>query len=124
QYQDPVAPTKSTSVYQPLDQGIIMNLKIYYRKTWLRFVIGRYGHQQDPITSVALYDAVRWILRAWRYKVSNTTIYSCFRKSQVIQPQISLPTEPIPELTSLYQETQQAGHIRDMMSLSNFIKPP
>ena len=70
------------------------------------------------------YDAVRWILRVWRYTISNTTIYSCFRKSQVIQPQISLPTEPVPDLTNLYEEAQQAGHIRDMMSLSTFIDPP
>ena len=117
-------PANSTSVYQPLDQGIIMNLKTYYRKTWLHFIIERYEHQQDPTTLITLYDAVRWVLHAWRYNISNTTIYSCFRKSQVIQPQISLPTEPVPDLTSLYQETQQAGHIKDMMSLSNFINPP
>lgn len=60
-------PANSTSVYQPLEQGIIMNLKTYYRKTWLPFIIERYEHQQDPATLITLYDAVRWILRAWRY---------------------------------------------------------
>ena len=117
-------PANSTSVYQPLDQGIIMNLKTYYRKAWLHFIIESYEHQQDPVISITLYDAIRWVLRIWRYNISNTTIYSCFRKSQVIQPQISLPTEPVPDLTKLYQEAQQAGHIRDVMSLSNFINPP
>lgn len=117
-------PANSTSVYQPLDQGIIMNLKTYYRKEWLHYIIESYECQQDPILLVTLYDAIRWILRVWRYNVSNTTIYSCFRKSQVIQPQITLPTEPAPDLTSLYHKAQQAGHIREMMSLSNFMNPP
>lgn len=117
-------PANSTSVYQPLDQGIIMNLKTYYRKAWLHFIIESYEHQQDPMSSITLYHAVRWVLRIWRHDVNNTTIYSCFRKSQVIQPQISLPAEPAPDLTKLYDEAQQAGHIRDAMSLSNFINPP
>ena len=30
----------------------------------------------------------------------------------------------MPDLTKLYQEAQQAGNIRDMMSLSNFVNPP
>ena len=73
-------PANSTSVHQPLDQGIIMNLKTYYWKAWPHFIIESYEHQKDPITSITLYDAVRWILRVWRYNISNTTIYSCFRK--------------------------------------------
>lgn len=117
-------PANSTSVYQPLNQGIIMNLKTYYRKEWLHFIIDHYENQQDPILSITLYDAIRWVLRVWRHNVSNTTIYGCFRKSQVIQPQISLPAEPIPDLTSLYQDAQKAGQIRELMSLSNFINPP
>ena len=32
-------PANSTSRFQPLDQGIIQNLKVYYRKQWLRYML-------------------------------------------------------------------------------------
>lgn len=32
-------PSNSTSRFQPLDQGIIQNLKVYYRKQWLRYTL-------------------------------------------------------------------------------------
>src|SRR5699024_4680726 len=55
---------------------------------------------------------------------SKTTIYNCFRKSGVIQPQIqNLPTEPAPDLSVLYRQAQHAGQIRDMMALENFLNP-
>lgn len=118
-------PANSTSLYQPLDQGIINNLKIYYRKKWLQFMIECYELNQDPISSMSLYHTVHWILHAWKYDISNTTIYNCFRKSTVIQPQIlNLPSQPPPDLSTLYVEAQQAGQIREAMSLNNFLNPP
>lgn len=118
-------PANSTSLYQPLDQGIIQNLKTHYRKYWLRFIIQGFENNTDPFTAVSLYHAVHWVLRVWNHDISHTTIYNCFRKSTVIQPQISnLPTEPQPDLSSLYTRVREAGQIRDMMSLSNFLNPP
>ena len=53
-----------------------------------------------------------------------TTVYNCFRKSSVIQPQTpNLPTAPAPDLLVLYEQTQHAGQIRDMMTLNNFLTP-
>ena len=57
-------PANSTSLYQPLDQGIIYNLKAYYRKKWLQFMIQHFEANMDPIVSVSLYYAVHWILKA------------------------------------------------------------
>ena len=78
----------------------------------------------DPIVSVSLYYVVHWILQAWKYDISNTTIYNCFWKSTVIQPQIhNLPSQPVPDLSTLYVETQHADQIREAMSLHDFINP-
>ena len=118
-------PANSTSLYQPLDQGIINNLKVYYRKKWLQYMIESYELNLDPISSISLYHAVHWILQAWKYDISNTTVYNCFRKSTVIQSQIqSLPSQPLPDLSTLYTEAQHVGQIREVMSLQNFLNPP
>ena len=88
-------------------------------------MIESYELNLDPTSSISLYHAVHWILQAWKYDISNTTIYNCFWKSTVIQPQIqSLPSQPLPDLSTLYTEAQHVGQIRDAMSLQNFLNPP
>ena len=71
-------PANSTSLYQPLDQGIINNLKVYYCKKWLQYMIESYELNLDPTSSISLYHTVHWILQVWKYDISNTTIYNCF----------------------------------------------
>jgi hypothetical protein len=117
-------PANSTSHFQPLDQGIIQNLKLYYRKQWLAFIINQFEHEIDPYASMTVYHTIRWCIRAWRYDVTNATIYNCFRKSTIIEPSIqNLPQPPEPDLLPLYQQAQQAGRIQDAMNLSNFLNP-
>ena len=117
-------PSNSTSIYQPLDQGILQNMKVYYKRRWLHYMIEQYEMQLDPLSTITLNDAVHWILSAWKHEVTNTTIYNCFRKSTVIQPQLpNLPSDPIPDLSTLYCEVQRTGHIHEAISLENFLDP-
>lgn len=115
-------PANSTSRFQPLDQGIIQNFKVYYRKQWLRYMLYAYENQWNPIESVTILDAVRWCLRAWNHDVLSTTINSCFRKSTLVAEPIQLPIES-PDLTALFAHVQQAGSISDAMNLTNFLNP-
>jgi hypothetical protein len=116
-------PANSTSIFQPLDQGIIQNFKVFYRKQWLQFILQKLENQQDPYQHVTLLHAIRWSIRSWNHDVTNSTIYNCFRKSTVIQPQIQLPQDPPIDLSHLYCQVQDAGQIQDIMSLSNFLNP-
>lgn len=43
-----------------------------------------------------------------RYNINGITIYSCFRKSQIIQPQMSLPAEPAPYQHSIEKPSKLA----------------
>ena len=118
-------PPNATSLYQPLDQGIIQNLKVHYRKSWLEFMFQEYEKDQNPLDKINLLNAVRWLRKAWFSSVQALTIYRCFRKAK-IQPQeesLLLPDDPAPNLTSLYQTVQMAGHIQEVMSLENFLNP-
>lgn len=52
-------PANATSIYQPLDQGIIQNLKHYYRKSWMYWMIGMLDRGIDPRERMSLnYTAV------------------------------------------------------------------
>jgi hypothetical protein len=118
-------PPNSTSLYQPLDQGIINTIKLGYRKHWLLYMIQEYEQQRDPIKSMNLYLAIRWVCLVWSSGVSDGTIYRCFRKAQILPSQqaINLPSEPPPDLTSIYQTVRSTGQIQDMMDLSQFLSP-
>ena len=117
-------PKNSTSRFQPLDQGIIQSFKAQYRRQWLGYMLGCYERDENPLDSMNLYLAIRWIIRSWNHYVSNTTIYNCFRKSTLMSAPINLPIsiEPL-NITSLYDKVQKAGHIQDIMALSNFLNP-
>lgn len=118
-------PANATSLYQPLDQGIINNLKHHYKKRWLQYMIQQYEQQINPLQSMNLYFTVRWITQAWSYDVSNETIYCCFRKAKILPQQqpITLPSAPLPDLSSLYRTVQSVGNMQNAMSLEEFLNP-
>lgn len=115
-------PANSTSRFQPLDQGIIQNLKVYYKKQWLRFLLEMFERQLNPMTQVTVLHAVRWCIRAWNNDILSLTICNCFYKSTLLEKQLPLPVEQ-PDLSVLYRQVQQAGNIADPMDISNFLNP-
>jgi hypothetical protein len=59
-------PTNATSLYQPCDQGIIANLKVYYRKLWLEFMVFCTLNDMDPLKEMTVLRACQWIIEAGR----------------------------------------------------------
>lgn len=114
-------PKNSTSIFQPLDQGIIQNLKIHYRKQWLRFIINSIDNSINPFTTVTLNESLHWCLDVWNHRVSNSTIYKCFRKSSIIQPQINLPSEDQPDIHAEYTALQH--RVSDIMDIQHILNP-
>jgi len=88
-------------------------------------MIQQYEQQINPLKLMNLYFAVRWITQAWSCDVTNTTVYRCFQKAKILPQQqpITLPSEPPPDLNSLYQTVQRVGNIQDAMSLEEFLNP-
>lgn len=76
-------PPNTTSICQPLDQGIIKNFKVFYRTFILKHILSR----MDGIKSTAelsksidLLEAIYFIKNAWE-QVSPSTIKNCFLKA-------------------------------------------
>jgi len=69
-------PPNTTSITQPMDQGVIRNLKLHYRK----FILQKKIRSVDTKTefSITVLDALRMLNNAWG-KVTPTTIYNCYK---------------------------------------------
>ena len=77
-------PANTTSILQPLDQGIILAMKQIYRKTQLRYIITKIERSKEQDCSQLLKEtnvlkAIYWIKQAWNY-VKCDTIAKSFKK--------------------------------------------
>jgi hypothetical protein len=76
-------PPNTTSVLQPLDLGIIQNIKVQYRTRLLRFVLGQVNAGIDKVSKcVTVLDACYWI-NASINEVKPHCIQHCFRKAGI-----------------------------------------
>ena len=85
-------PPNSTSLLQPMDQGIINNLKVYYKRYWLEFAAHLALQDRDPLREVTLLRAIGWIIEAWTNGVKSLTVNNCWIKSQLFGSRVG----PIP----------------------------
>ena len=85
-------PPNLTSIAQPLDQGIIRNVKAIFRKQLISYLIAKADEELETddtsrsatkiCKDVNVYDAIRWITLAW-HEVKQNTIRKCFRRSGI-----------------------------------------
>jgi hypothetical protein len=76
-------PPNTTSMLQPLDQGIIRSFKVEYRKLLLRHVLSQISScksSEELAKSVSVLDAVSWITSALK-RVGPGTVLKCFKKA-------------------------------------------
>ena len=76
-------PANTTSVIQPMDQGIIQTFKLKYRSRQLQHILNQmevtYNLGRDIIREISILDAIYWINGAWN-EVDVSTIQKCFTK--------------------------------------------
>jgi hypothetical protein len=76
-------PPNTTSLIQPLDQGIIRTVKVHYRTQVMRRMLQAVDNGTsiiDYAKSIDILKALHMLKRAW-FLVSPTTIKNCFRKA-------------------------------------------
>ncbi|CAB3253269.1 unnamed protein product [Arctia plantaginis] len=73
-------PANTTSKLQPMDQGIINNFKVYYRKEVVQYVLDSIEEDKSP--ELNILQAMRFARKAC-FSVSKTTISNCFKHSWI-----------------------------------------
>ena len=75
-----VFPVNTTSVLQPLDQGIIHSFKAKYRNYMMNSIMAQIESECDKIKLPDILDAMVIVNKSWEL-VTQETIKNCFKKA-------------------------------------------
>ena len=74
-------PPNTTSVSQPMDQGVIRCLKAFYRRRLVNIMIERLEKGQD-LPKISILRALQLLVASWN-DVKESTVVNCFRKAKI-----------------------------------------
>ena len=73
-----------TSVLQPMDQGVIRNLKAHYRGR-VALLLCRALEKKEPCPKISILQSLKILDDSWEL-VTKETIINCFRKAGITPP--------------------------------------
>ena len=102
-------PPNTTSVSQPVDQGIIRCLKAHYRKRLVKLIL-RCLDSNKALTKVSLLTALQLLASTWN-EVSQATLVNCFKKGKISDKDqtiaINDEDDPFKEINEDLQELRE-----------------
>ena len=121
-------PPRTTALLQPMDMGIMKNLKTFYRARLINYVLE--SIEENLLTSsstatevsakVNILQAITFLADSWR-KISSETIQNCFShggfRHLVLQMDVDMPTEN--EKNDENVELQQVENYEQFLSIDN-----
>ena len=125
-------PSNTTSIHQPLDQGIIQNWKSNVKKQFIMFIAQTFDLGRDLSKEMNVLRAIRWGISAWENDVTPATIQNCWARSQCIEfgqfplPPPDLWTESQELVDSIQQgvyRMKQKGYLVDIPNIYEYISP-
>jgi len=104
-------PPNTTSILQPLDQGVIRNFKVYYRKSLISKMILAADNNEE--FKISIMDAILMIESSW-FKVSVETIINCFSHSTI---KSNAGETKLDEINDMNKEINESLHtLKDFFS--------
>lgn len=117
-------PPNTTSKLQPMDQGVIKNLKCHYRRRILKKIINAIDNNQPVIESINLRDCISELSKAW-HDVNETTIKNCFSKAGFKNTPSASDCEeelPLSELKETWGKLKEYGTICEDAKLEEYLE--
>ena len=113
-------PPNTTSHSQPMDQGIIENLKRHYKKILLRRRLEAMDMGKE--FEFTLLDALHVVRCAWE-QVSESTIRNCFAKAKFSEEEYQSETDDA-ELLEIWEAlpAEEKMHENEEIELSDFLE--
>jgi hypothetical protein len=109
-------PPNLTSVLQPLDLGIIKNVKHYYRNSIVCGMIECIEKNED-FPKITVLDAVTKLAEVWLIKVKPEIIFNCFKKAGFCMRHEESPVETITEEMAEPEFCENWSKVQDALSL-------
>ncbi|GBN61998.1 hypothetical protein AVEN_182437-1 [Araneus ventricosus] len=122
----PAHPKEVNPKLQPMDEGMIKNFKIHYRKRIVRKVISAFENNQS-MPKINLRESISEISKAWNYDVTNRTIRKSFAKAGFfVSNENSASTEdedyiPLEELKKMWIQLREKEEINDDVLIDDFL---
>ena len=109
-------PPNTTSVSQPLDQGVIKCLKAFYRRRLVNLMIKRLEQGQD-LPKISILRALQLLVASWN-EVTKTTIVNCFGKAKIsAKDQVNVAEDS----DDLFKELQ--NHLTELRKIDPTLVP-
>lgn len=117
-------PPNSTSLIQPMDQGIIQNFKVFYRKLLIKKVIQSLD-DKGILPQFNVFDGCVMINFAWDLVQSNT-ISNCFKKAWTSDNEMSTTIEEnfnsvCFEMNELYWQNPLMQTLNENVDLNEYL---
>ncbi|GBO16549.1 hypothetical protein AVEN_79726-1 [Araneus ventricosus] len=117
-------PNNCTSKLQPLDLGIIKNLKMHYWKRMLKEIISALEKNETVQENIDLRKAIAELYKVWKFDVTAKTIRNCFKKGGFSNQTDGIDSDDeyviLADLKEKWKTGEGNGRITDDATLSNF----
>jgi len=118
-------PPNCTSKLQPLDLGIIKNLKMHYRERILKEMISAI-EKNETFQNIDLRKAIAELYKVWKFDVTAKTIRNCFKKGGFSDQTDDIDSEDedviLADLKEKWKTVEGNGKILDGATLSDFLE--
>lgn len=88
-------PPNVTSIAQPMDQGVIQNIKLIYREKLEMSILSSSETLDKALKKITLKDVVFWLFEAWQ-EVLSTTITRSWKQIGVVENNNLIDEDEIP----------------------------
>ena len=113
-------PPNTTSKTQPMDQGVIQNLKLFYRQQLaLRRLI---AHEKSSDFQINLYHSMIMLRDGWK-KVKPETIINGFKKAgfEIHSPDVSEEEDETTDFQNLFDALRPVLQLPETVTMDDFV---
>ena len=96
-------PPNTTSIFQPMDQGVIRSLKAHYRGRVVRFLC-RALVKKEPCPKISILQSMKILADSWEV-VTKETVINCFRKARITP---AVQQAAIADLDAQFKDLQES----------------